>query len=227
MSSTSNIGNLMYLYLEDIDPGKGTDSHEFLIKASANLLNENGGKNWVPVIVKETGKDQYEVIGNFWIYAVAEEAGCDRVWCIIAEDDEKTAQISRVLAGEEIPKVNLSKASRDEIMSALEYLKQQSGSVLNRIDILKTTNRIEEAPRQYWTNLTPITKLGCAITQGKKVNALKQVFYLTPTPLPEVITDAAILNTLTATELKKMAKKRDISGYSKLKKPDLVKALSA
>ncbi len=227
MNSLTDIGNLMHLRLEDIEPGEGTNEPDFLIQASANLLQKNDGHNWVPIIVKETGEDQYEVISNSLIYAIAEEAGLERVWCIIADDKPETVEISKVLAGEVIPKINLSKASRDEIMSALEYLKNKPASPLNRVDVLKAANRIDEAPRRYWKSFTPATQLGCGITKGKKLDTLKSVFYLTPEPMPEVISDANILRTLTATELKKMAKKREISGYSKMKKADLVEALSA
>jgi len=226
MSSLSDIGSLMHLYLDEIDPGEGTDAPEFLIKASAHLLNQKGGRNWIPVIVKETGEDQYEVIGNSFIYAVAEEAGLDRVWCVIADDSADTIEVTKVLAGEERPKINLSKASRDEIMAALQYLIEQPGSVLKTVKLAVATNRIDEAPRQYWKNFDPITALKCGITKGKKLDALKQVFYLVPQPLPEIITDVALLKTMSTADLKKMAKKQEIAGLSKMKKDDLIKALS-
>lgn len=44
--------------------------------------------------------------------------------------------------------------------------------------------------------------------------------------MPDDIKDVKILNTMTTTELKKLAKKRNISGYSKLNKSSLVKLLS-
>ena len=226
MSNLSDLGNLMHLYLDEIDPGEGSNSSEFLIKASADLLNQKGGRNWIPIIVKEIGKDKYEVIGNSFIYAVAEEAGLERVWSIVADDSEDTAEVTQVLAGEKMPKINLSKASRDEIMSALQYLIEQPGSALKTIKLPIATNRIDEAPRQYWKNFEPIVTLKCGITKGKKLDALKEVFYLTPQPLPEVITDAEILKTLSTADLKKMAKKKDIVGISKMKKDDLVEALS-
>jgi len=197
-----------------------------LIQASAHLLNEKGERNWVPLIVREIEGDRYQVIGNSFIYAVAEEAGLERVWCIIADDSESTAEVTRVLAGEAVPKVNLSKATRDEIKAALEYLIEQPGSPLKMVKLAIATNRIDEAPRQYWKNFDPIVALKCGITKGKKLDALKQVFYLAPQPLPDIITDASLLKTMTATELKKMAKKREIPGCSSMKKDELVAALS-
>ncbi len=226
MSTSTNVGNLMYLYLDEIEPGEGTDASEFLIKASANLLNQRGERNWIPVIVREIDKSRYEVIGNSFIYAVAEEAGSERIWCIIADDSEATAEISKILAREVTPKVNLSLASRDEIVATLEYLIGQPGSPIKSVKLAVAANRIEEAPRQYWKTFEPITALKCGITKGKKLDALKQVFYLTPQPMPEVIKDTSILETLTAAELKAMAKKRGLTGYTKYKKPELVELLS-
>lgn len=227
MSSLNYIGNLMYLYLDALEPGKGTDAHDFTIKAAAQLLAQNGERNWIPIIVKEVEVDKYEVIGNSFIYAVAEEAGLDRVWCIIADDSTATAELTKVLAGEAIPKVNLSIASRDDIMSALDYLINKPGSVIPKNTLAKATNRIDEAPlRPYWATLDKIADLKCGITKGPKVDALKQVFYLDPQPIPDTISDPKILDTFSATELKKMAKKRGITGISKMRKADLVDALS-
>lgn len=225
-SSITDVGNLMHLYLDEVEPGEGTNAPEFLVKATAHELNQKGGRNWIPVIVRQTGEDKYEVIGNSFIYAVAAEAGLERVWCIIADDSQETIEVTKVLAGEKVPKINLSKASRDDIMAALQYLIEQPGSPLKTVKIAVATNRIDEAPRQYWKNLEPITNLKCGITKGKKLDALKQVFFLTPQPMPDTITDAGILETMTTTELKAMAKKRGITGIGKMKKPDLVSALS-
>ncbi|MBP5975324.1 Rho termination factor N-terminal domain-containing protein [Brasilonema sp. CT11] len=224
--SLSDVGNLMCLDMDSINPGRGTDALEFLIKASAKVLNEAGGRNWVPVIVKEIGEDQYEVIGNSFIFAVVEEAGLEKVWCIIADFSEHTSQLTKILTGESVPKVNLSTATRDEIQSALQYLIEKPNSELKGVKLAIATNRIDEALRKYWKNLEPITTLKCGITKGKKLNALKEVFYLSPQPMPDVITEVAILDTLTLTQLKDMAKKRGIPGYSKKKKPELVDLLS-
>ncbi len=226
MKNITDIGSLMHLYLDEIDPGEGTDCPDFLIKASAQILNQKDERNWLPVIVKEIAEDRYEVIANSFVYAIAEAAGLERVWCIIADDSENTALISRVLTGEEIPKINLSKASRDEIVAALEYLAQQPGSLLKSVKVSIAANRIDEAPRQYWKNFDAIANLKCGITRGKKLDALKKVFYLTPQPMPDTISDPKILETMTITDLKAMAKKRKIVGLSKMKKADLVNVLS-
>ncbi len=225
MSNLSDIGNLMYLYLDDIDPGNGTDAPKFLITAAAKALNQYGDRNWVPVIVKEIGEDRYQVIGNTFIYAVAEEAGLEKIWCIIADEREETEKLTQVLSGEVTPKINLSQATRDEIKDALQYLIEKPGSLLKGVNILTATNRIDAAPRQYWKTLDPITTLKCGITKGK-LKILEEVFDLVPQPMPDVIKDPAILNSLTTTELKALAKKRQLTGYSKKKKQELVELLS-
>jgi hypothetical protein len=226
MSNISDLGNLMHLYLEDIDPGEGTDAPLFLITAAAKLLSQSEQRNWVPLIVKEIGIDQYQVIGNTFIYAVAEEAGLDKIWCIIADDSKETKQLTQILSGEKIPKINLSTATTDEIRQALQYLIEQPATSLKGVKLATATSRIDEAPRQYWQSLDPITQLKCGITKGKKLKALETVFYLTPQPMPEMIQDLAILKGLTTTELKAMAKKRQLTGYSKLKKQELIELLS-
>lgn len=111
-------------------------------------------------------------------------------------------------------------------MSALDYLIKKPGSPLKSVKLAIATNRIDESPRKYWKSLDNVTKLKCGITKGVKLDALKQVFYLTPEPMPENITDVDILKTLTVSELKKMASKKGISGISKLKKNELVEKLS-
>lgn len=225
MSNLTDIGNLMYLYLDNIDPGKGTDTPQFLINAAADILHKNGEHNWVPVIVKETEEDYYKVIGNSFIYAVAQAAGLERVWCIIADSSQEAQEITQVLAREVTPKINLSHASRDDIKSALEYLIEQPGSPLKGVNLLVATNKIDESDRKYWQTLDPITKLKCGITKGKKLEAIKQIFTLTPEPMTEKMNLLENLAKLTVKDLKSMAKERDLVGYNKLKKAELIQLL--
>ncbi len=221
----SNIGNLMLLHFDEIEPGKPTEVHEYVIQFAAKQLGGDR-RNWVPIIVKETGPDQYQVIGNSFIYAVAAEAGLEKVWCIIADDSSEAAAISQALAQETPPKTNLSTADRDEISVALDYLMKQPATPLKGVRAASVVARLDEAPREYWQDLKPITKLSCGITVGAKLKALEQVFYLTPKPIPEITTDRRLLEMMTVGELKAMAKKQRLTDYAKLKHPDLVKLLS-
>ncbi len=226
MSILTDVGNLMYLYLDELQLEQPIEAPEFLIQATAKLLETGGGRNWVPVIVREVGKDQYEVIGNAFVYAVAEAAGLERVWCIVADASDVAADLSRALAREGIPKINLSIATRDEIIAALRYVISQPNSALKSVNLATASNRIEAAPRQYWKSLDAIADLKCGITKGNKLDALKSVFYLTPQPMPTMVRDSTLLAQLSVAELKKMAKDRKITGYSKLKKPELIERLS-
>jgi Rho termination factor, N-terminal domain len=225
MNALNDVGQLLYLYYNEILPSEGTQFSEFIVQASAKLLQAASQRNWVPLIVKQISSKQYQVIGNSFVYAVAEAAGLDRVWCILADDSQDTEQVSRVLSGERIPKVNLSTATHDEISAAFKYLLDLPASPLKGVKIQAAVSRIDEAPRQYWKDLTPIVNLKCGVTRGKKLDTLSEIFYLTPQEISESTTDVSILQGLTVTELKAMAKKRGISGYTKLKKPDLVEKL--
>ena len=224
--SFSVVGNLMCLPFDDIEPGDPTDAHEYLIQATAKLLGSD--RNWVPLIVEEVNVEQYKVVGNSFVYAVAAEAEAKEVWCIIIDPSPEAIALTKALAGELTPKTNLSTASRDEISAALDYLKTLPNTPLKGVNLASAIAGIDEAPgRQYWEDLKFIPKLKCGITGGKKLKALETVFYLEPAAIPEVIIDPDFLDLFSMTELKKMAKERGLSGYSKLKKPGLIELLSA
>nr|WP_293095245.1 hypothetical protein [Okeania sp. SIO2F4] len=79
------------------------------------------------------GEYQYQVIGNSFIFAVAEAAGLEKVWCIIADESEETEKISKILSGEKTPQINLSTATRDEIKAALQYLIEKPDTKLKGV----------------------------------------------------------------------------------------------
>lgn len=224
--SFSDLGNLMCLPFDSITPGEPTQAHDYLVQATANLIGPTG-RNWLPLIVTETGPDEYRVIGNSFVYDVAEEAELDEVWSIIADDSPETVAIAQALSGESVPKTNLSTASRDEIAGALDYLIKLPNSPLKGVNLAIALTRIDDAPRQYWTGFQPITKLGCRITAGKKVKALEQVFYLTPQPLPEIIQDRSLLESFNMKDLRGFARRRSIKGFSKMSKAKLIDLLAA
>ena len=216
----------MCLPFDEIEPGAPTDAHDYLIQSAANLLGPEG-RNWAPLIVQEIEQNQYRVIGNSFVYAVAAEAGLKEVWCIIADDSPETLASTQALTGERVPKTNLSTASRDEIAAALAYLINHPNSLLKGVNLATAVARIDEAPRQYWESLQPIGKLRCRITVGKKLKALEQVFYLTPAPMPEVIRDRRLLESFNVKQLRDVAKRRKFKGYSQLSKPKLIEMLMA
>ena len=186
MSDFDNIGKLMHLPLEDIEPGDEFSAPEFIINEAAEAVLKAGGRNWVPLIVKEIAEYKYQVVSNPLIYAVAEKAALERVWCIVIDPKPENIEQAKILAKETTPAVNLNTASRDTILSALRYLKEETGSVLKGVDLIKATHKIAESNREYWTSFNEITKLKCGITRGKKLDALKQVFFLSPLPKPEL-----------------------------------------
>jgi hypothetical protein len=77
--------------------------------------------------VVEAGDYQYKAIGNHFVYAVAREAGLERLWCIVVDPRLRSRlEQAQILAREVVPKVNLTEAPRETILAALRYLAEQT-----------------------------------------------------------------------------------------------------
>jgi hypothetical protein len=227
---TNNI-QLMHLWLHEITVPEPTDAPQFLLDVVSEALKQSGGKNWIPVIVKEVSKGEYVVVANSFIYAAAENAGLEKAWCVIVDHDESAEYLTKVLAREIVPKLDLATASYEQIQGALEYVSEKPNSALKGFKLLVAVNRIAEAPRHNWKSLDELTKLKCGITKGKKLDALKEVFTLNVKSVKEPVEVNApkpiqSLDSLSLTELKAMAKDKKLKGYSKKTKAELVDLLS-
>ena len=227
---TNNI-QLMHLWLHEITVSDPTDAPQFVLDVVSQALSVSGGKNWIPVIVKEVSKGEYVVVANSFIYAAAENAGLEKVWCVIVDNEENAEYLTKVLAREIVPKLDLDNASYEQIQGALEYVSEKPNSALKGIKLLVAVNRIAESPRQNWKSLDELTKLKCGITKGKKLDALKEVFTLNVKSVKEPVEVNApkpiqSLDSLSLTELKAMAKDKKLKGYSKKTKAELVDLLS-
>lgn len=225
------IGTLLHLYLDEIELKEPIETHPFLINNGAKAINEANGRNWIPLIVKQIDSDQYEVVANSFIFVTAQEAGIKKVWCLIADDSPITEESAKILAQEKITKIDLAIASREEIKLGLDYLIKRSINPLVGVKLATATERIDQANRSLWKeNLAKIPDLKCGITKGKKLDIFKEVFYLKPSISPIIANpDQDLnqdLNKLTCPKLKAMAKERGYSGYTKMKKQELIDLLS-
>lgn len=182
MSDFDNIGKLMHLPLIDIEPGQEITGQEFWVAGAAEAILQANGRNWVPVIVQEIADYQYQVVSNHLVYAAAQKAQLERVWCIVIDPKPSNIEQAKILAKEASPRVNLCTASQDTILAALDYLQAKSGSPLKTVEIIKVTSRILESDRETWSDFNKLTKLRCGITKGNKLDCLKQVFYCQPEP---------------------------------------------
>lgn len=187
MGKYDNVGQLMHLPLDHIAPVEelyDATFSEFTVNAAAEAILNTDGRNWMPIIVKEIGDYQYQVVSNHFVYTVAQAANLERVWCIVIPADNTLIQQAKILAREETPKINLSKASGNSILAALRYLASEPNTALKGVDVIVAANRIEEANRSKWSDLSPISQLKCGITKGKKLDALSKVFFVEPPPPP-------------------------------------------
>lgn len=185
MTPFDSIGKLLLRPIEDVYlEDKLSPPSDFILAGAAEALRVAGERNWIPLIVTEEKGYKYKIIANHFVYYAVNRAGLDQVWCLVIPSDPKSIEQVKILSGQEVPTLNLTTASREAIESALAHLKIQPGSPLSTLDVIKAAVRIAEADKTTWKNLNPISTLKCGITKGKKLDALEQVFYVTPIELP-------------------------------------------
>ncbi|MEG3930331.1 MULTISPECIES: hypothetical protein [unclassified Microcoleus] len=182
MSNSENIGKLMHLKLSKIESAEPCSESEFIIAGAAEAVLQAGNRNWIPIIVKETGDYQYQVVSNHFVYAVAQQAKLDLVWCIVIDPKPSNIEQAKILAREANPTVNLSTASKDTIIAALEYLVKEHN--WNNVKPVEAANKILESNRDQWSDFSPLTKLkSCNLTKAR-LGCIAKVFSISPPPPP-------------------------------------------
>lgn len=87
IGGVSNVGGLMRIHANEIT-SSGDKKHaasDSKVEKVAKQLREAGGNNWVPVLVKQTGEDSYEVVGNHFAYDVAKKANISRIRAVVVK----------------------------------------------------------------------------------------------------------------------------------------------
>lgn len=181
MSNSENIGKLMDLALAKIESAESCSESEFIIAGAAEAILQSGNRNWIPIIVKETGDYQYEVVSNNFVYAVAKKAKLEQVWCIVIDPQPSNIEQAKILAREEIPTVNLSTASKDTIIAVLKYLVQEHN--WKTVKPVEAANKILASNREQWSDFIPLTKLQCGLTKAR-LDCIAKVFTISPPPPP-------------------------------------------
>ncbi|NJK70308.1 MAG: hypothetical protein HC849_25075 [Oscillatoriales cyanobacterium RU_3_3] len=181
MNNSENIGKLMYLELTKIESAESCSESEFIIAGAAEAILQSGDRNWIPIIVKETGDYQYEVVSNNFVYAVAKQAKLERAWCIVIDPQPSNIQQAKILTREVIPTVNLSTASKDTIVAVLKYLVQEHN--WKNVKPVEAANKIVASNREQWSDFIPLTKLQCGLTKAR-LDCITKVFTISPPPPP-------------------------------------------
>ncbi len=181
MSNSENIGKLMHLNLSKIESAEPCSESEFIIAGAAEAVLQAGNRNWIPIIVKETGDYQYQVVSNHFVYAVAQQAKLDLVWCIVIDPKPSNIEQAKILAREANPTVNLSTASKDTIIAVLKYLVKEHN--WKNVKPVETANKIVDSNREQWSDFTPLTKLQCGLTKAR-LDFIGKVFFISPPPPP-------------------------------------------
>ncbi|MEG4585792.1 hypothetical protein QUA54_11330 [Microcoleus sp. MOSTC5] len=179
MSNSENIGKLMHLKLSKIESAELCSESEFIIAGAAEAVLQAGNRNWIPIIVKETGDYQYQVVSNHFVYAVAQQAKLDLVWCIVIDPKPSNIEQAKILAREANPQVNLSTASKDTIIAVFKYLVKEHN--WKNVKPVETANKIVDSNREQWSDFNPLTKLQCGLTKAR-LDVIGKVFSISPPP---------------------------------------------
>jgi hypothetical protein len=135
-------------------------------------------------LVEEIADYQYKIINNYLIYAAAQKAKLEKIWCIVVEPTPESIEQINLFTGNSKPRINLNVASEEAIFAALQYL-SETNPLFNKVDCNKAATQIAKADRDFWIDFTEISKLKCGITntaKAKKIDALAEVFFLAPSP---------------------------------------------
>ncbi|OCR01001.1 hypothetical protein BCD67_06480 [Oscillatoriales cyanobacterium USR001] len=181
MSNSENIGKLMHLELTKIESTEPCSDSEFIIAGAAEAILQAGDRNWIPIIVKEIGDYQYQVVSNNFVYAVAQQAKLERVWCIVIDPKPSNVEQAKILAREAIPTVNLSTASKDTIITVLKYLVEEYN--WKNVKPVEAAQKIVDSNRKQWSDFIPLTKLQCGLTKAR-LDCITKVFSISPPPPP-------------------------------------------
>ena len=84
----TDAGPQKYTYLYEINVKPTQQVNQKKVADAAKRFKE-GERNWEPVVIRETGPDRFEVVGNAHLYEAAKQAGFDRLWTVIAGDETK------------------------------------------------------------------------------------------------------------------------------------------
>ena len=171
----------MHLKLSKIESAEPCSESEFIIAGAAEAVLQAGNRNWIPIIVKETGDYQYQVVSNHFVYAVAQQAKLDLVWCIVIDPKPSNIEQAKILAREANPQVNLSTASKDTIIAVFKYLVKEHN--WKNVKPVETANKIVDSNREQWSDFTPLTKLQCGLTKAR-LDFIAKVFSISPPPPP-------------------------------------------
>lgn len=88
LSISSDYGQLTTPDATDISSTKkGHNRSDEEVAKVAGQLKKAGGNNWVPVLVKQTDLNKYEVVGNHFAYDVAKKAGITKIRVLTVDSD--------------------------------------------------------------------------------------------------------------------------------------------
>lgn len=95
MLESSDMGTLKNAYMDEIGIKNPKKFNEAKLNEAAELIKK-AGWNYDAVVIKETGPDRYEVIGNAFVYEAAKRAGLERINTMIGNDKaEQNLKASR------------------------------------------------------------------------------------------------------------------------------------
>lgn len=95
MLEYSDVGTLKQIYQDEMSIKNPKKFNEAKLNEAAELIKK-AGWNYDAVVLKETGPDRYEVIGNAFVYEAAKRAGLERINTVIGNDKaEQNLKASR------------------------------------------------------------------------------------------------------------------------------------
>lgn len=124
-------GTLLHLYANEVSHNQ--EINQALVNQYKTQIQQSG-RNWVPVVVIQTGAETFDVINGAEILEACNQLGIHKVWCIIADETALNWAPNAEPTTEPVAEPEPAKRTYRQMQAALKEYKKQGHKVTCKLN---------------------------------------------------------------------------------------------